>query len=293
MKQTLDIQRAADLIAGADCLVIAAGAGIGVDSGLPDFRGTQGFWKAYPALARAGIDFQGAASASRFKDDPEHAWGFYGHRLALYRRTMPHDGFGMLKKWGEAKPLGYSVFTSNVDGQFQAAGFDPRRIHECHGSIHHLQCSAACSPAIWPADGFIPEVDDDACRLTGPLPRCGACHAVARPNILMFDDWDWIGLRAKAQQQRQDDWLAGGRRPVVIEIGAGSAIPTVRHFSKRILQRHGGRLVRINLREPEVAGEHDAGLGMGALAALQAIDAKIGPASGTGAGNGRAGPCQD
>jgi NAD-dependent SIR2 family protein deacetylase len=49
---------AADLISSSDALFIAAGAGIGVDSGLPDFRGNQGFWKAYPALARTQMDFK-------------------------------------------------------------------------------------------------------------------------------------------------------------------------------------------------------------------------------------------
>ena len=51
-------ENAAALIDQADGLLITAGAGIGVDSGLPDFRGTEGFWKAYPALAKAGIHFQ-------------------------------------------------------------------------------------------------------------------------------------------------------------------------------------------------------------------------------------------
>lgn len=85
--------RAADLIAQADALLVAAGAGIGVDSGLPDFRGPEGFWKAYPALGRRGIGFEQAASPRSFHADPTLAWGFYGHRLALYRRTVPHAGF--------------------------------------------------------------------------------------------------------------------------------------------------------------------------------------------------------
>lgn len=54
--------------------------------------------------------------------------------------THPHAGFGMLKGWGERMLHGYGVFTSNVDGQFRRAGFDPKTIAECHGSIHHLQC---------------------------------------------------------------------------------------------------------------------------------------------------------
>ena len=80
------IARAAQIVRDADAIIIAAGAGMGVDSGLPDFRGKSGFWKAYPALADAGINFQAAASAASFVRAPTRAWGFYGHRLALYRR---------------------------------------------------------------------------------------------------------------------------------------------------------------------------------------------------------------
>src|ERR1035437_618356 len=77
-------QHAAEQIAGADALVIAAGAGMGVDSGLPDFRGKDGFWKAYPALAKANLDFMAVAAPRTFERDPGLAWGFYGHRLAVY-----------------------------------------------------------------------------------------------------------------------------------------------------------------------------------------------------------------
>ena len=54
---TADYARCAELIAQADGLLITAGAGMGVDSGLPDFRGAQGFWGVYPALGRARIAF--------------------------------------------------------------------------------------------------------------------------------------------------------------------------------------------------------------------------------------------
>ena len=74
---------AAHLIDEADSLVICAGAGIGVDPGLPDFRGPGGFWQAYPALGRARIRFEEIASPAAFKQHPTLAWGFYGHRLRL------------------------------------------------------------------------------------------------------------------------------------------------------------------------------------------------------------------
>jgi NAD-dependent SIR2 family protein deacetylase len=269
------IERAAALIEAADALIIAAGAGMGVDSGLPDFRGEEGFWQAYPALGRAQIDFYSIASPAAFRGTPERAWGFYGHRLALYRVTAPHPGFAQLKTWGERMPHGYSVFTSNVDGQFTKAGFDPRRIHECHGSIHHLQCLAPCSEDIWSAEAFLPDVDAHACRLRNRAPTCPHCGGLARPNVLMFGDDGCSDRREQAQAAREEAWLSKVRQPVVIELGAGTAIPSVRLFSQRIVHQFDGRLIRINPCEPEVPTSDDVGLAMGALAGLRAIAARL------------------
>lgn len=201
------IERAAELIDQADALLVAAGAGMGVDSGLPDFRGVEGFWRAYPALGRRGLQFYEVASPRTFGSDPALAWGFYGHRLDLYRRTAPHAGFHVLRRWGERMLHGYGVFTSNVDGHFQRAGFDAAAVTEFHGSIHHLQCTRSCGSGIWSADAFAPTVDLKACRLAGPAPRCPRCGAIVRPNILMFGDFGWIDSRSAAQEAALRRWL--------------------------------------------------------------------------------------
>jgi NAD-dependent SIR2 family protein deacetylase len=49
---------------------------MGVDSGLPDFRGAQGFWRAYPAIAKLGLSFEGMANPAWFKKNPHLAWAF-------------------------------------------------------------------------------------------------------------------------------------------------------------------------------------------------------------------------
>ena len=123
-----------------DCLYILAGAGMSVDSGLPDFRSDLGFWKSYPPMQDMNLSFTEMANPLWFDADPALAWAFYGHRLNLYRRTQPHKGFAMLLEMSQHMAHGYRVFTSNVDGHFQKAGFDEQRIEERHGSIHYLQC---------------------------------------------------------------------------------------------------------------------------------------------------------
>ena len=267
-----DLRRAADAIALADALIIGAGAGMGVDSGLPDFRGTQGFWKAYPPYAKLGMSFSQMANPQWFISDPALAWGFYGHRLNLYRSTVPHRGFELLRNWAGRMKHGSFVFTSNVDGQFQRAGFDEERIVECHGSIHWMQCMQ-CGVDIYPAGEVKIEVDESTMRAHEPLPACPSCGSHARPNILMFGDWGWKDSRTSEQMELLEGWIgtAVENQNVIIEMGAGTGVPSVRRFSEQIAGSANCKLIRINPREPEVSGNHIS-LPLGALQALEEID---------------------
>lgn len=266
-----DFAAAAKVIAEADGMVITAGAGMGVDSGLPDFRGDQGFWQAYPMYARLGLRFVDAANPRHFEQDPLFGWGFYGHRTNLYRETVPHQGFALVRQWLERYGQEGFVVTSNVDGQFQKAGFDPEAVLEVHGSIHHLQCLTPCRRTIWPNQTEF-EIDFDTMR-AGRAPVCSHCGGVARPNILMFGDYSWLSDRTAAQQQRFNAFLQKMRdcRLVVIEMGAGSAIPTIRHLSEDLGRARNVSVIRINPREPQISGGH-FGFAAGALAGLEELE---------------------
>ena len=271
------IEAAGEAVRNADALLITAGAGMGVDSGLPDFRGDEGFWRAYPPVARLGISFYDMANPFWFKRDPELAWGFYGHRLNLYRATAPHEGFAILRRWAAAKNRGWFVFTSNVDGQFQKAGFDDGSTVECHGSIRHLQCTKPCRDEIWDGRDLQITVDDETIRAVSQLPVCSACGALARPNVLMFNDWNWLPHRTGEQERRFESWLdtVRGGRLAIVELGAGSAVPTVRMISERVAHRLGATLVRINPRESRVP-HGQIGIPLSALEALREINSRPG-----------------
>ncbi|MBN2382898.1 NAD-dependent protein deacetylase [bacterium] len=248
------IKRAAEYIIRADALLIMAGAGMGVDSGLPDFRGKHGFWQAYPPYASRNLSFVDLANPSWFQSEPALAWGFYGHRLNLYRETRPHQGFFILKDWATSRPGGYFVFTSNVDGQFQKAGFLEESIEEVHGSIHYLQCTRDCGIGIFATPDQIINIDETTMTAHTPLPSCPACGALARPNILMFNDWEYDNRRRNEQTKRFEAWLDRLEHSslVIIESGAGRAVPTVRMVSEQLVRQRQAVLIRINVREPEV-----------------------------------------
>ena len=273
-----NIRKVAELIAKADALLITAGAGMGVDSGLPDFRGKDGFWRAYPVLKARGRTVEQMAQPAWFQDDPETAWAFYGHRQQLYRETRPHDGFRMLLDWGRAMPPGYFVVTSNVDGQFETAGFAAERLLAVHGSLFSYQCLTPCRQESWRDEAPALEIDLTTMRATGDLPRCPYCGGLARPNVLMFDDGAWVSKYRDAQRGRYRQWLtqARGLKLVVVEIGAGKVVSKIRAFGEDVVARGLGSLVRINPEATE-ADEPAIPVRMGALEALTAIDELVHP----------------
>lgn len=267
-------ERAAQVIREAEVFIITAGAGMGVDSGLPDFRGDQGFWNAYPVYARLGLSFVDCANPEHFERDPAFGWGFYGHRTNLYRATVPHEGFQIIRRWIQHNSAEYFVVTSNVDGQFQKAGYADDRVVEVHGSIHHLQCLTPCCRSIWPNDEHIP-INQETMR-SRSIPGCPYCHGVSRPNILMFGDWSWISDRTDGQRRKFNSFLDNhrGKRTVVIEIGAGRAIPTIRYTSEGLGETPGTTVIRLNPREAEIDAPHIS-LEFGALEGLRTIAALL------------------
>lgn len=270
--ETSDLVAAAEAIARAKHLLVTAGAGMGVDSGLPSFRGVGGFWNRYPPYRHLRLDYMRLATPEVFSRDPELGWGFYGPRIQQYRETEPHAGFEILKKWAAAKESAF-VFTSNVDGQFQKAGFDPAGVVEIHGSIFLAQCARLCSRAIWSIAKVDVEVDTATMRAVPPLPSCPRCGGVARPNVILFGDGESLTAERVKQSRRFWDWEQSvrGSSLVVVELGVGMAIPSIRKKGEQLVRDFGARLIRINP-APGGSSRRAVVLRCGALEALRRLD---------------------
>lgn len=265
-------KEAAKLIKNCDYLLITAGAGMGVDSGLPDFRGVDGFWRAYPYAKKLNVRFEELANPIWFEKKPQIAWAFYGHRLNLYRETTPHRGFEILLEIAKGKK-DYFVLTSNVDGQFQKAGFSEDKIDEIHGTIHYLQCTnSRCGSGIWSAKDIKIEIDLENFKAKNPLPRCPKCNNIARPNILMFSDFSWLAQHEEKQRKNFHNFLAKikSENLTIIELGAGETVPTIRYASEDLANEFSANLIRVNPQDTSVP-KSALSLPYGAKEALERI----------------------
>ena len=264
MRSNLErLEEVTEALAQADALLVGAGAGMGVDAGLPDYRGTLGVWTSRP-------DWEELASGRWFTERPRHAWGAFGAQFALFARALPHAGYAALRSIAARMRRGVFVYSSNVDGHFERAGFHPEAILECHGSMHYLQCSWMCSRQVWRAPRLTFQVEDGVAH--GTLPRCPRCDRIARPNVLLFGDNLWTCSRHAEQMKRYVAWREGlqGARLVVLELGAGTVIPSVREQCEHVAHERDGVLVRVNPFEAEC--DEGISLPMGACAALTQLD---------------------
>src|SRR3712207_3593645 len=150
--------------------VALTGAGVSTESGIPDFRSPTGSW--------ASFDPREYATIGAFRRDPEKVWRFYAPRFSILADAEPNRAHRALAEL-ESLGLVRAVVTQNIDLLHDRAG--SRDIVEVHGSIRTSSCPQ-CGRQL-PLAQVVPlaEAGDGA-------PRCPACSAVLRPDVVFFDE---------------------------------------------------------------------------------------------------------
>lgn len=259
------------VIKNADAILVTTGAGMGVASGFGTFRGKHaGVW---PPLKSKNIDFTDISSPEWFfkkedavsQDSVNFAYAFWQFRYNAYRYNEPHEGYACINNWIKCKTFGGFSFTSNIDNHWIRSGLSPNKVYECHGSIGYMQCAGisrstrnkSCKSDIWEAvdNDYKMDIDEKTDCVTSSIPKCIHCKNISRPNVYMFNDYNWNEKRSNEQKERYDNWIntiiSTKATIVILEIGAGTVIPTVRNESENVtdsLQKEGCSvtLVRIN-----------------------------------------------
>ena len=258
----------------AEAIVVFAGAGMGVDSGLEQYRGTDGLWTKSVLINDKEIPFKDLLCHESFDTMPEQSWAFIAWLIDQYKHTIPHKGFEILLDLVNGKE--YFIVTSNCDEQFQKAGFDTDKIWECHGSIFNMQCMDILERNVYKTPAL--EVDKERMVLISNVPKCPTCGLNCRPNMYLFYDWFWISNNSVAQQIKYNKWhkdiKVSGKKIVAFEIGAGKTIDTLRKAARNFTGED-IPLIRINPNDFEVHSANQIGVAMGATEFFEGIDKMI------------------
>lgn len=167
-------------------LVVLTGAGISAASGIPTFRGPEGYW----TIGAWEYQPQEIATWAFFNALPEEVWAWYLYRRSVCRAASPNAAHRALVQIEEHLRDRFLLVTQNVDGLHRRAGSSSERTYEIHGNIDRMRCAQECGAArravpddfdTWDRDARL----DAAARATL---HCSACGSWMRPHVLWFDE---------------------------------------------------------------------------------------------------------
>ena len=153
----------AQKLKGSKKIVFVTGAGISQESGIPTFRGKDGYWRRYDPMKLASID--------AFYDDPKLVWEWYEDRRKNILSVKPNEGHFAISQMEEFKDI--VVLTQNIDGLHQRSG--STNVLELHGSIIRIKCTVC-------------DFTDNITENFESLPPKCKCGSMLRPDVVWFGE---------------------------------------------------------------------------------------------------------
>jgi len=189
MTQSIDPALAsilAEAIRADKRLTILTGAGISAESGIPTFRGPEGYW----TVGSHEYHPQEMATWDMFSRAPLEVWKWYLYRMGVCGRAKPNRGHLALVEMERLFQERFTLITQNVDNLHLRAGNSPERTFQIHGNIFFMRCAEECRETLYPLPAGVSgkSKDQDLTADEIELLKCPACGGTARPHVLWFDE---------------------------------------------------------------------------------------------------------
>ena len=245
-----DSEKLAGLLAskleGDGLITILTGAGVSADSGIPTFRGPEGYW----TIGSQNYQPHEIATLAMFQRHPVEVWKWYLFRRSVCRNAEPNPGHRAISEMEGLLGDRFRLLTQNVDGLHLRAGNTLDRTYQIHGNLNYMRCSRRCSETIVPVPDDIPAKDRDS-ELTDDelaLLACPSCGALARPHVLLWDEsYDETFYRFESSMQ------VARQTTLLIVAGTAGATNLPNQVAATVMRR-GNTLVDINI-QPNVFSE--------------------------------------
>ena len=264
------IDRAAENIRNADCVIIGAGAGASTAAGI-QYGGKRFTDNFAEFIKKYGEYYMTDMYAAGFYPYPSEAakWGYWS-KHALMNRFDPPALPLYTELYDIVKNKEYFVLTTNVDHQFYKAGFDEKRIFATQGDYGKIQCQKACHPKTYDAKDLFRKMDKARrdCLIPSELvPKCPVCGGNMAMNLrcdnYFVEDEAW-----HEAADRYADFLEKNKdkKVVLLELGVGFNTPIIIRFpfEKMVRENSSYSLIRLNMDEavvPESFGKRAIGIG--------------------------------
>ena len=236
MAGTDELETVGAWLRAAGAVTVFTGAGISTGSGIPDFRGPNGVWTRNPRAERM-------ATLQHYLADPEVRRQSWRTRIdSPVWQAQPNPAHRALVDLARQGSL-LAVVTQNVDGLHQAAGSDPDRVVELHGTMHWTRC--------WSCRDRRPMAEAlERVAAGDPDPACRLCGGILKSATVSFGEGldPLVLARAQAAADGAEVFVAAGSSLTVQP--AASLVPRAK--------RNGARVVIANAEPTPYDGLADA-----------------------------------
>jgi NAD-dependent deacetylase len=202
-------------------VLVITGAGVSAESGIPTFRGKDGYWR--------NLDPIKLATPEAFARDPELVWQWYRERRQHIRNAQPNAGHEAIARLGQ-HAAEFLLVTQNVDNLHGRVGLAKAEMVQIHGDIFVTRCSRC---------GFEQEHEQEQ----NGVPKCTKCDGLMRPGVVWFGEP--LPLR---ETQRVEKYLQRDPCGVVIVAGTTATFGYIIDWALRA-SRRGGELIEVNPEE--------------------------------------------
>ena len=255
----MSMQKAVNLlvetIQQGDPITVLTGAGISAESGIPTFRGPEGFW----TVGSKEYHPQEMATFAMFKQNPDAVWVWYLYRMGMCREAAPNAGHTALTTLEGKLQDRFTLITQNVDNLHIRAGSSHDRTLQIHGNIFYTRCAAGCTTTVYPLPKGLPAKRKGDALTDGDrnLLRCPECGNWLRPHVLWFDEtYDEPNYRFQSALER------AARTRLLITDGTAGATTLPNHIVNLVFA-NGGLMIDINVADnpfARVARQADQGI---------------------------------
>jgi NAD-dependent protein deacetylase/lipoamidase len=215
-------------------VLVLTGAGVSAESGIPTFRGKDGYWR--------NLDPARLATPEAFTRDPKLVWEWYRERRQSIRNAQPNAAHEAIAKLAEHADE-FLLVTQNVDDLHRRAGLPKEKMVEIHGDIFLTRCSRCDFNRKDYEHDHEHEREHEQELSNVNLPRCPECDSLMRPGVVWFSEqlpWEEV--------QRVEDYLDCGACDVVIVAGTTATFGYIIDWALQA-SSSGGELIEVNPEE--------------------------------------------
>src|SRR5512133_1871608 len=219
-------------------VVVLTGAGISAESGIPTFRGAEGYW----VVGSQNYMPQEMATNEMFERAPEEVWRWYLYRFGVCQDALPNAGHGALVALERALGERFTLVTQNIDGLHRRAG--SRRVFCIHGDAAYVRCARECGLGVVDLPpGLVPRGEHPLGDAERDALSCPRCEGWLRPHVLWFDEY------YDEEHYRMESALrAAGAADLLLVVGTSGATNLPMQIG-RIAFLRGAALVDVNPEE--------------------------------------------